>query len=62
MTYDKQAAAFDWRRWDMYRSRQEAGDSVPRIAAMFGRSPCDVRRILEEGARLEQWRPKKDTK
>ena len=56
-TYRAQADRFDWKRWDLYRELQDQVVSVPRIAARFGRTPCEVRRFLEEGARLEAWRP-----
>ena len=56
MTYTDQAARFDWHRWELYRELQRQGESVPRIAARFGRTPCEVRRCLEDGARLENWR------
>lgn len=58
MTYDQEAAAFNWKRWDAYRAMQAEGKSVGTIAARFGKTPCDVRRLLENGARLEAWRPK----
>ena len=61
MTYTEQAAAFNWRRWDAYSKLWKDGDglSTVKIAAQFGRTPCEVRRVLIEGARLERWRPAK---
>lgn len=61
MTYTEQAAAFDWRRWDAYSKLWQGGEGVPthKIAAQFGRPPCEVRRVLQDGARLEHWRPAK---
>ena len=61
MTYTEQAAAFNWLRWDAYSALWQDGEGVPthKIAAQFGRPPCEVRRVLMEGARLERWRPAK---
>jgi hypothetical protein len=60
MSYAAEAAAFDWKRWDAYVRlwADSTGESVASIAAQFGRTPCEVRRVMLEGRRLERWRPK----
>ncbi len=60
VTYAEQAAAFDWKRWDAYIKlwADADGESIASIAAQFGRPPCEVRRVMLEGRRLERWRPK----
>lgn len=60
MTYTEEAAAFDWKRWDAYMKlwADASGLSIASIAAQFGRTPCEVRRVLLEGRRLERWRLK----
>ena len=58
MNYSDQARRFDWRAYDRYAELWQDGEGMPTpaIAARFGRSPCEVRRVLEQGARLERWR------
>ena len=48
MTYTEQAAMFDWHRWELYRELQRHGESVPRIASRFGRTPCETTAHLNE--------------
>ena len=58
MTYQEEAAAFDWLRYDRYAAlwREGEGLAFAAIAARFGATPCDVKRTLENGRRLEGWR------
>lgn len=58
MTYQQEAAEFDWRRYDRYAAlwKDGAGLTFAAIAARFGVPPCDVKRSIETGRRLARWR------
>lgn len=58
MTYQEEAAAFDWREFDRYAAlfADGLGLRTAAIAARFGVTPCRVRRVLLDGKRLEGWR------
>lgn len=57
MTYNEEAARFNWGLWELYRELQRNEQlSVARIASRFGHKPCRVRQHLEDGDRLSAWR------
>lgn len=62
-TFAEQAATFDWRAYDIYCELWQNGEAntIETIAGQWNKSPCDVRRTIDDGDRLAEWRPQAGT-
>lgn len=57
-TFAEEAQLFDWTRYDKFKARFDRLGDVARVAAFYGIPPCEVRRVLHDGDRLNAYRPK----